>query len=839
MPKPDLTWDDPEFDDVFENFVGRADKLNAFKDNFTGERPKWMVLSITGDGGVGKSTLLKQFIRMAQSNEIKANLIYCDDHYLTPVEVMGFVAEELAKLKIKNGEFDERYSKYRQLREQVEKDPNVPGGLLDLGTYVVTDIALDAASRVPGLGMVGKDGFKQSAGSAMAEAGKYVLSRWSNKDEVHLLREPEKTLTPLFVNLLNEATEKQRQVIMLDVFERSEKLLSPWLLNLFSPPLKYGKLSAWVSFVISGRDQLNQRWTDLGKRLTRLALEPFELKETREYLINRSITDEALIEQIHNDTGGLPVLVELLAATNPQPGQPLRDITSDAVERFLQWTPNEMHSVPLLAAIPRQFNKDVLIVLLGDDAEVKFEWLVEQSYIRSESKRGWFYHDKVRTLMLRHQHNLSPKALEENHSQLAAYFTALQADLQLTVREAYRNQTWQQYELERVYHLFSTAPKKYWTQIVNAFIPAFYYRRRFSTRLVDSAKQVLDEVRSADAEQDVLGLEALLNAHEKDQHDQVIHLLNRFQKLVGQNNAVLVAFLSIRGDEYREMKQNDAARSNFEQILAIDPSNAPAIAGIGGCYVQQNEYGKALDSFSRAIDLDKEYAWAIAMRGLTYRLLSKYDESLKDFNAALSLEDQNASMLAHRGETYRLMVKYDEALKDFDRAIELDEKYSWAIEQRSEIYRVTRKYQEALRDLDKLIANGDNSPSTLFTHAELLRKLEHFSDALNEFNELIVSLSDKVDIHQLVRRAVVYKALGNQDAANTDLEKALAIPCKDFRDHYNRATIFLVNEQLIEALLEFDQAFTNVAARDFSVSDDLLDPLRNLPEFKALLAKYS
>ena len=59
MPATDLTWDDIEFDDEFDNFVGRADKLAAFKDNFTGERPKWMVLSITGEGGVGKSTLLK------------------------------------------------------------------------------------------------------------------------------------------------------------------------------------------------------------------------------------------------------------------------------------------------------------------------------------------------------------------------------------------------------------------------------------------------------------------------------------------------------------------------------------------------------------------------------------------------------------------------------------------------------------------------------------------------------------------------------------------------------------------------------------------------------------
>jgi predicted ATPase len=293
MSDKDLTWDDPEFDKFFGNFVGRVDKLRIFRESFTGERPKWMVLSITGEGGVGKSTLLKQFLHMGQVNEIKANLIYNDDRYMTPVEMMGHVAEELAKLQINNSEFDECYTKYRHLREKAERDPNLPSGLFDLGAHVLTNVAMDAASRVPGLGSMGNESFKKTAGSAGAEAVKYLLSRWSNKEDVQLLREPEKILTPLFINMINEAANKARLVIMLDVFERTGKLLSPWLLDVFT--FHYGRISAWASFVISGRDELEQRWTELGKRLVRLTLEPFELQETHEYLNNRNITDETLI----------------------------------------------------------------------------------------------------------------------------------------------------------------------------------------------------------------------------------------------------------------------------------------------------------------------------------------------------------------------------------------------------------------------------------------------------------------------------------------------------------------------------------------------------------------
>jgi hypothetical protein len=80
----------------------------------------------------------------------------------------------------------------------------------------------------------------------------------------------------------------------------------------------------------------------------------------------------------------LPVLVELLAATNPQPGVPLPDISKDAVARFLQWTQQEEHRrVALLAAVPRQFNRDILGAALGNDATATFNWLSGQSYIRT------------------------------------------------------------------------------------------------------------------------------------------------------------------------------------------------------------------------------------------------------------------------------------------------------------------------------------------------------------------------------------------------------------------------------------------------------------------------
>src|SRR3989304_3961532 len=208
---------------------------------------------------------------------------------------------------------------------------------------------------------------------------------------------------------------------MFDVFERTRESLEPWLLEFLD--FKFGEFETGLTFVISGRDTIDQRWTQIASSICYISLEPFTLEETRSYLRHQQITNKKLILRIFEDTGGLPVLVELLAGAKPKPGTPLPDISKDAVKRFLQWIPEEERRwIVLLAAIPRQFNLDILSAALGSNANNDFNWLSIQSYIRTSTVRGWFYHEKVRELMLRYLRNTKPGDLTSVHARLAGFF---------------------------------------------------------------------------------------------------------------------------------------------------------------------------------------------------------------------------------------------------------------------------------------------------------------------------------------------------------------------------------------------------------------------------------
>lgn len=81
------------------------------------------------------------------------------------------------------------------------------------------------------------------------------------------------------MELLNRACEKRRVVLMFDVFERTCEALEPWPLECLN--FKYGECDTYLTLVISGRDPLDQHWTEIASSIYHVVLEPFEMEETR------------------------------------------------------------------------------------------------------------------------------------------------------------------------------------------------------------------------------------------------------------------------------------------------------------------------------------------------------------------------------------------------------------------------------------------------------------------------------------------------------------------------------------------------------------------------------
>lgn len=181
-------------------FVGRDDYLNAFSHNLKvplDDNQRRFLFNAWGQGGVGKSTLLKQFSKSAK--DAQAAVAYTDESETSVPEALGRLAEQFAQQGYKLNQFTERYRLYRQRKQELETDPEAPQGFSAFVGKTVVKAGVKLGRRMPVggavLDFVDEDVLSTQAG----EWASYVAKKLRNKDEVQLIQEPVTVLTPLFL----------------------------------------------------------------------------------------------------------------------------------------------------------------------------------------------------------------------------------------------------------------------------------------------------------------------------------------------------------------------------------------------------------------------------------------------------------------------------------------------------------------------------------------------------------------------------------------------------------------------------------------------------------------
>ncbi|WP_392481179.1 tetratricopeptide repeat protein [Nostoc sp. C110] len=744
-------------------FVGREDQVNQFRQNLAlppeDDRRRFLY-NVWGQGGVGKSTLLRQFRKIA--DEAKIISAYIDEAEKTIPEVMGRLAEDLERQGHKLSQFTERYKVYRQKRQELETDPEAPQGFSAFVGKTMAKTGVRLARRVPVGGavfdFVDEDAFATQAG----EWASYVAKKITNKDEVRLVQEPEEVLTPLFLQDIFKIAKETGVVLFFDTYERTGEFLDNWLREILDG--RHGEVSLNILITIAGRHELDKNyWAPYEGLIVRFPLEPFTEEEAQQYLTRKGITDNRIIEVILRLSGNLPLLVGMLADAHPNDPNQVIEPSSSAVERFLKWIDDpKRRQVALDAAIPRCLNRDVIANLRGEkEADELFTWLKETSFV-NERTDGWAYHDVVKTQMLRHKRLSSPQGWADIHCKLAEYYDSLRNNLQLDEIKAWGDPTWQSYKLNVLYHCLCQSPQKYLPVALNEFLAALKNQRTFAQLWVATMLQAGKDVDSNEVQRWSEQLANGLKAYDEKLYQVTLEMFTA----VLQNSRIEVKWQPIalgwRGETYSLMERYSEALEDFDRAIELDPKYDWAIASRGQTYRSMKRYVEALKDFDRAIELDPKLDWAIASRGLTHSLMGSHAKALQDLDRAIEINPKLDWAIANRGEIYQLIKRDEEALQDFDRAIELNPKFSWAIANRGETYLMLKRYNEALADLSHAIDLKSNYGWSLYN------------------------------------RALTYSALNQPDKARSDLALAINLAkeryekdAKNSRNAFNLAIYYL------------------------------------------------
>ncbi len=399
-------------------FIGRTGELLFFVQNILKpEEPTHNIISIWGQGGVGKSTLLSRLIDEARSAEFKD---YClaaivDELQTTPVSIMEKFATQLHM----QGAFEKALRHYKEVLRTQQTEQEM------MQDTLVQRMPIFAGAAVEGVPFVGP-----LLGEGVKATAEHLLDRRYNvqrhKDAV-LLEDPVNALTRAFVDELNQLAEtqvlvgsrrfkKRRLILFFDTFEQLAAEATPWLLDYFLA----ADINSNIAVVIAGRDPIERSIPDDTKRwlpyidnadIYWIPLNSFTEDETRAYLIKRDITDPERISTIWQLSHGLPLYLSLLTS-NPR-GKV--DPTADVVANFLRWIPEREQVKRRLvldaSLLSKPFNQDDLeaFTYVPENERISFyDWLIGQPFVRNSPQNGRYsYHDLARELFRRHLYQRS------------------------------------------------------------------------------------------------------------------------------------------------------------------------------------------------------------------------------------------------------------------------------------------------------------------------------------------------------------------------------------------------------------------------------------------------
>lgn len=755
------------------------------------------IFNIWGQGGVGKTTLSKELIKIAAAANWVTAYVNEDDRTLP--EIMGRLVAQLEQLGVKLA-FSDRYKTYRQKKQELEADPEAPQGFSAFLGRSLTKAGLGLAKQIPGSGAVMPFVDEDGLTTQVSEWSAYVAKKLTNKDEVRLVQEPVEVLTPLFLEAIAKVAEPQGIALFFDTYERTADVLDDWLRDLCEG--RYGAAPENLIVTIAGRNPLDlQHWSDYDP--AQMPLGQFTEAEARQFLRQKGITDEQVIEVIFSLSDRLPVLLALLASNCPTDPAEVGDCSGSAVQRFLQWeTDPQRRQLALDGALPLLLNRDVVAVLAGEEQAIAlFDWLKQMPFVEAQSE-GWVYHDTVRSQMLRHVRRESPKHWVDLHRRLEDYHNDLKNQLKLEGDEQNCDEMYHIHAAIVLYHRLCYLPQKNLSDALNEFLKKLESQWEIAALVGVSIWQAGKDIDSANMEKwgrQLISFFYTSTINEKDG----IGILSELLSHPHINFKPRSIALGWRGITYKNLGDYQKALEDFDEAIKLNPEVANWIIEFrGSVYFSVNRYEEAVQDLSQAIEVDANNTFALHQRGSAYLSIGRHVEALQDFDRVIELNPKDSGSILSRGLLYSITKNYEKALQEFNRVVDVSPHDINALLVRGNFHYFLNVYRDILINCYMSNVNASFDLTTACQSIEHL-SLKSYEEIIEDFSENKLIYPESVDLASSL--GVIYHWTGQHQKALENLNKAISLDQENIEIISERGEVYLALSQYREAIEDFDK----------------------------------
>lgn len=821
-------WKESQKEESREAFFGRGDEVTRFRETLAqpAEDRRLLFFNAFGQGGVGKTFLLKRFQQIADEQHVHS--AWSNDGERNIVEVMAKVSDDLRSKGVTLKSFEDRLRAYRQKRAELEADPEVPATFFEFLGQTATKAGLWAGAHAVGasilLPFIKTDDLATKVGEGFA-----FVARKLKKDDVQLLQDPITVLTPIWLEDLRNACEKQSIVLFFDTYEHTAEYLDEWLRNVIQG--QYGETTLDLLFAIAGQLALPwEEWSEYERFISRMPLDSFTEDETRAFLKKKGLIDDQVATDIFRKTQGLPVLVALLSTVRPGARMAINPHET-AIEHFLKRVEPRQRQVALDAALPMRLNRDVLAELIGaEHADALFSWLKRMPFVQRRAE-GWEYHPVVRHLMMTYKRQESPDGWAGLHRRLGDYSERLQKNLGLLETRQIQDAVWREHALTVLYHRMCENPHRSLGLALNGFLSALKFQRTFAREWAEVLRQAEEDTHSPEALRWGERLVAALKAIEERKPSEAIGAFTALLARDDLEKERRAVALNLRGYLHRNVRHRDEALKDLSTAIELAPNDDEYLLDRGRLFFLLKRHDDALADLNRAATFNPDDPKLLVMRSMVMMALERSEEAEADVVRAISQDPQNQLAVLHqmmvamrRGDPFEIaealselsrqiplvVDNLSEALKNQPIEIALEEIFSSTVFMGTPIDLTAPSAQRPKALLTELI-HGNSEPLIRAIQASAAAAKAHAHRQKAELEEALAAIEQAIqldprEVQYLLMRAELREQRGQFEKALADIDQAEVLSPQSAEVFDRRGSVHLSLRNIPRALENYSRA---------------------------------
>lgn len=297
-------------------------------------------------------------------------------------------------------------------------------------------------------------------------------------------------------------------------------------------------------------------------------------------------------------------------------------------------------------------------------------------------------------------------------------------------------------------------------------------------------------------------------------------------------------------------KNDDASTAAICKVLSKRPSYAEASlksrakksespfgwkALLCQFYETAHKYAEAVKAYDELEAEFGHYDQINYYRSDNYARLGLYEKAIEDISRIMEKEP-SLTLLATRGEYLCDAGRYAEAIADFSAAIEEEPTSTYAYYGRGWNYEILGEDAKALEDYNTALDIDQDDSYYHLMRGRLLERTGRHDEAVRDYEAILQLDTAVVDGS---RRHYALHFFGRDDEALEWADKILDLDQEDRGNHYDKGCLLSLMGRPDEAVAclrkALEMGYRNFV--HFAVDKDL-DPIRELPEYKAMIEEY-